>query len=140
MHRKPLLTFSSFYYVVFLHLVAWIYCWVVSQKFARESPSLDWTDQLFAEGFFVILLWSMQYSQAFIETANALTSPQTSHSNLYRIGSTILCQQRQIISLNYLASRVFCEGKRALHKQFHLVSIPVIGTAAESRSLSTPLC
>ncbi|KAF7881990.1 uncharacterized protein EAF01_011770 [Botrytis porri] len=48
----------GFYYVIFWHLVAWIYAWVVNEKFGAEQPDLDWTDGEFTKGFFVILLWS----------------------------------------------------------------------------------
>ncbi|KAE8450781.1 hypothetical protein EG329_005694 [Mollisiaceae sp. DMI_Dod_QoI] len=48
----------GFYYVIFWHLVAWIYGWVIQEKFTKENPSLDWTDKQFTLGFFVILLWS----------------------------------------------------------------------------------
>lgn len=52
-----LLTWLSFYYVIFWHLVAWIYGWVINEKFTKEQPDLDWTSEQFTEGFFVILLW-----------------------------------------------------------------------------------
>ncbi|KAF7891491.1 uncharacterized protein EAF02_001816 [Botrytis sinoallii] len=48
----------GFYYVIFWHIVAWIYAWVFNEKFGAEQPDLDWTDGEFTKGFFVILLWS----------------------------------------------------------------------------------
>jgi hypothetical protein len=47
----------GFYYVIFLHLVAWIYAWVVQEKYTREQPVFDWVDKGFVEGFFVLALW-----------------------------------------------------------------------------------
>lgn len=47
----------SFYYVVLIHIVAWVYGWVIQEKYTVNPPSLDWSDPGFTEGFFVILLW-----------------------------------------------------------------------------------
>jgi hypothetical protein len=57
--RRPPLTGDRFYYVITVHLVSWIYAWVVQSKFTREDPDLDWTSKDFTLGFFVILLWSI---------------------------------------------------------------------------------
>ncbi|KAJ4346396.1 uncharacterized protein N0V89_010325 [Didymosphaeria variabile] len=53
---KQRITFG-FYYVIVLHILAWIYGWVVQEKYTRNPPSLDWEDSGFTEGFFVIILW-----------------------------------------------------------------------------------
>jgi len=47
----------SFYYVVLTHVVAWVYGWVIQEKYTRTVPAFDWTDSGFTEGFFVLLLW-----------------------------------------------------------------------------------
>lgn len=47
----------GFYYVVVVHVVAWVYGWVIQEKYTRSNPVLDWTDKGFTEGFFVLLLW-----------------------------------------------------------------------------------
>jgi MFS family permease len=47
----------GFWYIVFWHLVAWIYGWVVQEKYTASQPSWDWEDAGFVEGFFVLLLW-----------------------------------------------------------------------------------
>jgi hypothetical protein len=47
----------GFYYVIFLHLVAWIYAWVIQEKYTRQQPVFDWVDKGFVEGFFVLALW-----------------------------------------------------------------------------------
>ncbi|KAM0171203.1 hypothetical protein ACHAPF_008348 [Botrytis cinerea] len=41
----------GFYYVIFWHLVAWIYAWVVNEQFGSEQPDLDWTDGEFTKGY-----------------------------------------------------------------------------------------
>jgi hypothetical protein len=50
---------SSFFYVIVLHVVAWIYGWVIQEKYTANPPVLDWKDKGFTEGFFVLLLWGM---------------------------------------------------------------------------------
>ncbi|EAU32696.1 predicted protein [Aspergillus terreus NIH2624] len=51
----------SFFYVIAVHVVAWVYAWVIQEKYTAHPPSYDWTDSGFVEGFFVVLLW--QFSQ-----------------------------------------------------------------------------
>jgi len=48
----------GFYYVVFWHVVAWVYAWVINEKFGRDQVDLDWVDHEFTEGFFVLILWT----------------------------------------------------------------------------------
>jgi MFS family permease len=45
----------GFYYVVFCHLLAWIYGWVIQEKYTRDQPRWDWEDAGFVEGFFVLV-------------------------------------------------------------------------------------
>ncbi|KAF2707661.1 DUF895 domain membrane protein [Pleomassaria siparia CBS 279.74] len=47
----------GFYYVIVLHVIAWVYAWVIQEKYTRNPPSMDWTDKGFTEGFFVLVLW-----------------------------------------------------------------------------------
>ncbi|KAK3186322.1 hypothetical protein K4F52_004860 [Lecanicillium sp. MT-2017a] len=47
----------GFWYIVFWHVVAWVYGWVVQEKYTAKPPSWDWEDGGFVEGFFVLLLW-----------------------------------------------------------------------------------
>ncbi|OQD73518.1 hypothetical protein PENDEC_c015G04896 [Penicillium decumbens] len=53
---KSRLTYT-FYYVVLLHFIAWIYGWVVQEQFTVISPSYDWSDKGFTKGLFVVILW-----------------------------------------------------------------------------------
>jgi MFS family permease len=47
----------GFYYVVVWHIIAWIYAWVIQERYTRNPPAMDWEDKGFTEGFFVLLLW-----------------------------------------------------------------------------------
>lgn len=48
----------GFYYIVFLHVLAWTYGWVINEKYTANPPAWDWEDGAgFTEGFFVLLLW-----------------------------------------------------------------------------------
>ncbi|KAF4551869.1 UNC93-like protein 2 [Elsinoe fawcettii] len=47
----------GFYYVVAWHVIAWVYGWVINEKYTRNQPAFDWEDAGFVEGFFVLLLW-----------------------------------------------------------------------------------
>lgn len=52
---------DSFFYVIVVHIVAWVYCWVIQEKYTKNPPTLDWSDKGFVEGFFVVLLWGESY-------------------------------------------------------------------------------
>ncbi|KAJ5145915.1 Major facilitator superfamily domain general substrate transporter [Penicillium bovifimosum] len=58
----------SFFYVIVLHIITWVYAWVIQEKYTSNPPTLDWADKGFVEGFFVILLWefSQQSLQNFL--------------------------------------------------------------------------
>lgn len=48
----------GFWSIVFLHIVAWTYAWVIQEKYTANPPSWDWEDgHGFVEGFFVLVLW-----------------------------------------------------------------------------------
>lgn len=49
----------GFWYVVVWHIVAWVYGWVIQEKYTANPPAYDWEDKGFVEGFFVLLLWDM---------------------------------------------------------------------------------
>jgi len=52
----------GFYYVIMWHVIAWTYGWVIQEKYTANPPSYDWADKGFTEGFFVLVLWSMETS------------------------------------------------------------------------------
>ncbi|KAF0319189.1 duf895 domain membrane protein [Colletotrichum asianum] len=47
------------YYVVVWHIIAWVYGWVIQEKYTANPPAYDWEDKGFTEGFFVLLLWDL---------------------------------------------------------------------------------
>ena len=49
----------SFYYVVALHVLAWVYGWIVNEEFVRDQPTYDWVDKGFVKGFFVLVFWGV---------------------------------------------------------------------------------
>lgn len=53
---------SSFFYVIALHILAWVYGWVVQEQYTANPPSYDWADKGFAKGMFVIILWRKNHA------------------------------------------------------------------------------
>jgi hypothetical protein len=47
----------GFYYVVVVHVVAWIYGWIMQERYTANPPVMDWEDSGFTAGFFVLILW-----------------------------------------------------------------------------------
>jgi hypothetical protein len=36
--------------MIVVHIVAWVYCWVIQEKYTKNPPTLDWADKGFVEG------------------------------------------------------------------------------------------
>ncbi|KAI1436345.1 hypothetical protein GGR50DRAFT_241967 [Xylaria sp. CBS 124048] len=49
----------GFWFALVLHVIAWIYAWVIQEKYTANPPALDWADKGFVEGYFVLLLWEI---------------------------------------------------------------------------------
>lgn len=47
----------GFFYVIAWHVIAWVYGWVIQEKYTANPPVWDWEDKGFVEGFFVLVLW-----------------------------------------------------------------------------------
>ncbi|CAJ2509586.1 Uu.00g146120.m01.CDS01 [Anthostomella pinea] len=47
----------GFWYIVVVHIIAWVYGWVIQEKYTANPPAYDWEDKGFVEGFFVLILW-----------------------------------------------------------------------------------
>lgn len=94
----------SFFYVIVVHIVAWVYCWVIQEKYTKNPPTLDWADKGFVEGFFVILLWG-ELGEWF-NTANLLTlaslefTQQSLQNFLYYLLSTMTDNISELCKLN----------------------------------------
>ncbi|XWX01283.1 hypothetical protein V2A60_009309 [Cordyceps javanica] len=56
----------SFWYIVACHVAAWVYGWVIQEKYTANPPVMDWLDPGFAEGFFVLVLW--EWSRQSLQT------------------------------------------------------------------------
>ncbi|OGE56920.1 hypothetical protein PENARI_c002G07048 [Penicillium arizonense] len=54
----------SYFYVGVVHIIAWVYGWVIQEKYTKNPPMLDWADKGFVEGFFVVMLWSFSQQAA----------------------------------------------------------------------------
>ncbi|TFB02848.1 hypothetical protein CCMA1212_005587 [Trichoderma ghanense] len=54
----------GYYYVVAVHVLSWVYGWVVSEQFTANPPTLDWSTPGFVKGFFVLFLWSFSQQAA----------------------------------------------------------------------------
>ncbi|KAK9802215.1 hypothetical protein SCARD494_00148 [Seiridium cardinale] len=47
----------GYWWVVVCHVIAWVYAWVIQEKYTANPPAYDWEDSGFVEGFFVLILW-----------------------------------------------------------------------------------
>jgi hypothetical protein len=98
----------SFFYVIVVHIVAWVYCWVIQEKYTKNPPTLDWADKGFVEGFFVILLWGEL--REWFNTAAVLTFPslefaqQSLQNFLYYLLSTMTDNISELCKLSPISS------------------------------------
>ncbi|KAJ5263527.1 DUF895 domain membrane protein [Penicillium angulare] len=51
----------GFYYVIVVHLAAWVYAWIVQSEYTANPPSLDIYTPGFVKGAFAMFLW--QFAQ-----------------------------------------------------------------------------
>lgn len=83
----------GFFYVIFVHVVAWVYGWVIQEKYTRINPSYDWTDKGFVEGFFVLVLWGFA-QQALVNWMYYLLATSTDNiSELTRFAGILRGQE-----------------------------------------------
>ncbi|KAJ5104979.1 hypothetical protein NUU61_002326 [Penicillium alfredii] len=83
----------SFCYVIVLHIIAWVYGWVVQEKYTANPPTFDWTDKGFVEGFFVLVLWEFS-RQALQNWLYYLVSTMTDNiSELSRLSGILRGQE-----------------------------------------------
>jgi hypothetical protein len=78
-----------------LLLLAWIYGWIIQEKYPRNPPSWDWVDPEFVEGFFVLVFRSKSfYPQSVLRRQGWADDSQTDFSKqslqnwLYYVVST----------------------------------------------------
>jgi MFS family permease len=54
----------GWYYVIFVHVVTWIYAWVVQEEYTANPPMLDYTSPGFVKGAFALFLWTFAQQTA----------------------------------------------------------------------------
>ncbi|KAL9476123.1 hypothetical protein ACSS6W_005964 [Trichoderma asperelloides] len=54
----------GYYYVVAVHVLSWVYGWVVQEQFTSNPPLLDWSMPGYVKGFFVLFLWNFSQQAA----------------------------------------------------------------------------
>ncbi|PKY06727.1 MFS general substrate transporter [Aspergillus campestris IBT 28561] len=119
----------SFYYVVLLHIAAWVYGWVIQEKYTVNPPSLDWTDPGFTEGFFVILLWDFS-QQALQNLLYYLVSTMTDNiSELSRLTGILRGQESFAQAVSFgLNTQSWTGGRVPLAVNTILLGIAVFPT------------
>ncbi|EED17136.1 conserved hypothetical protein [Talaromyces stipitatus ATCC 10500] len=54
----------GWYWVVFVHVVTWIYAWVIQGEFISHPPKLDYKSPGFVKGAFAVWLWAFAQQTA----------------------------------------------------------------------------
>ncbi|KAJ5735550.1 uncharacterized protein N7483_000675 [Penicillium malachiteum] len=119
----------SFYYVIVLHVIAWVYGWVVQEQYSSNPPSLDWADKGFVKGMFVILLW--QFSQQALQNwLYYLLSTMTDNiSELSRLSGILRGQESFAQAVSYgINTRDWYGGRVPLAVNTILLGIAVVPT------------
>lgn len=65
-----------------LHIIAWVYGWVVQEQYTANPPSLDWSDKGYTKGMFVIILWREYLLSTFLFTISNIVNPEFSQQGL----------------------------------------------------------
>ncbi|KAJ6021928.1 hypothetical protein N7540_007432 [Penicillium herquei] len=119
----------SFYYVIVLHVIAWVYGWVVQEQYTSNPPTLDWADKGFVKGLFVILLW--QFSQQSLQNwLYYLLSTMTDNiSELSRLSGILRGQESFAQAVSYgLNTRDWYGGRVPLAVNTILLGLAVVPT------------
>ncbi|GLI79759.1 hypothetical protein PoHVEF18_008100 [Penicillium ochrochloron] len=119
----------SFFYVIALHVLAWVYGWVVQEQYTANPPSYDWSDKGFAKGMFVIILW--QFSQQALQNwLYYLLSTMTDNiSELSRLAGVLRGQESFAQAVSYgLNTREWYGGRVPLAVNTILLGLAVLPT------------
>jgi hypothetical protein len=54
----------GWYWVVLVHVVTWIYVWVIQEEFTANPPKLDYKTSGFVKGAFAVWLWAFAQQTA----------------------------------------------------------------------------
>ncbi|PLB47191.1 MFS general substrate transporter [Aspergillus steynii IBT 23096] len=119
----------GFYYVVVIHIIAWVYAWVVQEKYTANPPSYDWTDKGFVEGFFVLILWGFT-QQALQNLLYYLLSTMTDNiSELSRLSGILRGQESFAQAISFgINTRNWHGGRVPLAVNTILLGIAVFPT------------
>ncbi|KAJ5913380.1 hypothetical protein N7504_002263 [Penicillium tannophilum] len=119
----------SFYYVIVLHIIAWVYGWVVQEQYTANPPSLDWSDKGYTKGMFVIILW--QFSQQALQNwLYYLLSTMTDNiSELSRLSGILRGQESFAQAVSYgINTRDWYGGRVPLAVNTILLGVAVVPT------------
>ncbi|KAI0394694.1 MFS general substrate transporter [Xylariaceae sp. FL0594] len=119
----------GYYYVVALHVVAWVYGWVVQEKYTANPPAYDWEDKGFVEGYFVLLLWDFA-RQALQNWLYYLVSTMTDNlSQITRYSGILRGQESFAQAVSYgLNTRQWVGGRVPLAVNTILLGLAVVPT------------
>ncbi|KAJ5536733.1 hypothetical protein N7513_009919 [Penicillium frequentans] len=119
----------SFYYVIVLHIIAWVYGWVVQEQYTANPPSLDWSNKGYTKGMFVIILW--QFSQQALQNwLYYLLSTMTDNiSELSRLSGILRGQESFAQAVSYgINTRDWYGGRVPLAVNTILLGVAVVPT------------
>ncbi|KAJ5966290.1 hypothetical protein N7481_013004 [Penicillium waksmanii] len=120
---------SSFYYVVIVHIIAWVYGWVVQEMYTANPPSLDWADKGFTRGLFVVILWEFS-RQALQNWMYYMIATKTDNiSELSRLSGILRGQESFSQAVSYgLNTKEWFGGRVPLAVNTILLGLAVVPT------------
>ncbi|CAI7630017.1 unnamed protein product [Penicillium manginii] len=119
----------SFYYVVIVHIIAWVYGWVVQSMYTANPPSLDWADKGFSRGLFVVILWEFS-RQALQNWMYYMIATKTDNiSELSRLSGILRGQESFSQAVSYgLNTKEWFGGRVPLAVNTILLGLAVVPT------------
>ncbi|OAR00242.1 hypothetical protein LLEC1_05982 [Akanthomyces lecanii] len=119
----------SFWYIVACHVLAWVYAWVIQEKYTANPPALDWADSGFAEGFFVLVFW--EWSRQSLQTwmYYFIATKSDSLSELSRLSGVLRGQESFAQAVSFgLNTRKWTGGRVPLAVNTILLGIASVPT------------
>ncbi|KAI8072301.1 major facilitator superfamily domain-containing protein [Gongronella butleri] len=119
----------GFYVCVVLHVIGWVYGWVIQEKYTANPPMLDWESEGFVEGFFVILLWNISF-QALANWMYYLVSTMSDNiTDINRLTGILRGQESLAQAVSFgLNTREWYGGRVPLAVNTILLGLAVIPT------------
>ncbi|KAJ5176623.1 uncharacterized protein N7482_002500 [Penicillium canariense] len=119
----------GFYYVIAVHIVSWVYGWVVQEQYTANPPLYDWSDKGFVKGMFVVVLW--QFSQQTLQNwlYYMLSTMTDNISELSRLSGVLRGQESFAQAVSYgLNTREWYGGRVPLAVSTILLGLAVVPT------------